>query len=112
MRDPADLQEIENLGEDEISDPGPEKKGGTGGSLLLLMQAALCAAALLLLVFFKISNPEVYGKFSDWYQKEAAQEIELPRWSRSSGEVSSLPSSVSSEHVFAEGPDNGSLQRV
>lgn len=85
MRDPAELQEIENLGtlEPETPENGAEQeREGAGAGLLSLIQLAVCALLLLALVFFKVTDVESYEKVTDWYHSEMAKEIELPRWDR------------------------------
>lgn len=111
MRDPLPFQEIENLGEDEEINE-TEKEREQGGSAVPLLQAALCALALLALVFLKFTNPETYGKVTNWYQSEAVREIELPRWSGKDKEVSNPPSSESQDTPITAELQDGSLQRV
>jgi len=111
MRDPLQFQEIENLGEDEEINE-MEERGESTGTAVPILQAALCALALLALVFLKFTNPETYGKVTDWYQSESVREIELPRWSERGKEVSVPPSSEPPETPITADLGDGSLQRV
>ncbi len=82
MRDPEELREIDALGQDGDQEEEPweeEQERGGGWSGALLFQAALCGLALLLLVYWKFANPEQYQEAAGWYQREMAQEIELPQ---------------------------------
>lgn len=112
MRDPLQFQEIENLGEDEEIDETQEEQRQSTGSAVPLLQAALCVLALLALVFLKFTNPETYGKVTDWYQSEAAREIELPQWSGKDQKASAPPSSEPPETPITAELKDGSLQRV
>lgn len=112
MRDPLQIQEIENLGEDEEISETQEKRGQSTGSFVPLLQAALCALALLALVLLKFTDPETYGKVTDWYQSEASQEIELPQWNGKGKEASAPPSSEPPETPITAELEDGSLQRV
>ena len=123
MWDPAEFQEIENLGTQEENlpeesfqedfpeyDPREEKRQGRG-SVLPLLQTALCVLALLALFVLKMADTETYGKVTEWYQSEAAREVELPKfWAKE--ETSSLSRAVSSEPPIAPDSDSGSLQRL
>ena len=123
MRDQVELQEIENLGEEDCFpeeysreeefqeyDPG-EVKRQEKGSLLPLLQTALCVLALLTLLILKIAQPETYSKAVQWYQSEAAREIEWPQFGEKEA-TPSLPAETSSETPAASGWDGGSLQRL
>ena len=126
MRDPNEFQEIENLGteeylpeenflEEDFTENDPydprEEKRQEKGSLLPLVQTALCVLALLALLILKMTDTETYSMATEWYQSEAAREIELPKfWAKE--EASSLPSAVSSEIPMAEDLDRGSLQKL
>ena len=121
MRDPSDFQEIENLGEEEYFQeedfveydpyaPG-EVKRQERGSVLPLLQTALCVLALLALLILKLTQPETYSKTTQWYQSEAARQIELPKFGEKE-ELSSLPSAVSSDTPIAADTDSASLQRL
>ncbi|MCH5354044.1 MAG: hypothetical protein J1E06_11365 [Acutalibacter sp.] len=126
MRNPTEFQEIENLGENEefqeefyekedFSEYDPyaprEEKRQDRGSILPLLQTALCVMALLTLLILKIARPETYSKATQWYQSEAAREIELPKFGEKE-ELSSLPSAVSSETPIAADMDSDSLQKL
>ena len=119
MRDPSDFQEIENLGEEEYFQeedfveydpyaPGEVKKQERG-SVLPLLQTALCVLALLALLILKLNQPEIYSKTTQWYQSEAAREIELPKF----GEKEELSSSAKpADAPIAADTDSDSLQRL
>ena len=127
MRNPNEFQEIENLGTEEEHlhgeyfqeddsmeydpyDPG-EKKRQDRGSILPLLQTALCVLALLTLLILKLTQPEIYSKTTQWYQSEAAREIELPEFGEKEA-LSSASSAVSSDMPIAADSDSGSLQRL
>ncbi len=111
MRDPSEFQEIENLGEEEeLPEPSGEQRAG-GSSALPLLQTALCVLALLALLFLKYTDAETYGKVTDWYQCEAAREIELPQWIGEREESAVTTSSKPQETPITAELD-GSLQRV
>lgn len=112
MRDPLQFQEIENLGENEEIGETQDERGQSTGSAVPLLQAALCVLALLALVFLKFTNPETYGRVTDWYRSEAAREIELPQWSGKGKEASALPSSEPPETPITAELEDGSPQRV
>ncbi len=117
MRDPAEFQEIENLGTDRLEEEVKEEKRErpqreSDGSFLPIFQAILCALALLALACCKFMVPETYGKAVDWYQKEAAREIELPKWVRDSGKDAARPSQAASGAPLSAELEDGSLRRV
>ena len=121
MRDQSEFQEIEHLGEEEAFQeefaeydpydpytPG-EEKTQEKGSILPLLQTALCVLALLTLLILKIAKPEAYSRATQWYQSEAAKEIELPKF----GEKEELSSSAKpSDAPIAADTDSDSLQRL
>ncbi len=113
MRDPEQFQEIENLGEEEEEFfPAESRRRQEGGSALPIFQAALCVLALLALLVLKFTNTETYGKVTNWYQSEAAREIELPKWGEKREE---LPSPSSARSVSSSLPaelTSDSLQRI
>lgn len=113
MRDPEQLQEIENLGEEEEEFlPAESRKRQEGGSALPIFQAALCVLALLALLVLKFTNMETYDKVTSWYQSEAAREIELPEWGEKREEPPpSSPAQSANSSLPAE-LTNGSLQRL
>ncbi len=112
MRDPAELQEIENLGEEEIPEEEmtPEEHGK--GGILPLFQTALCVLALLALVFFKATDQETLGKVTRWYREEISREIQLPQWAGGKEEATSAASSQGPEAAITAGLEDGSLRRV
>ena len=127
MRNQVEIQEIENLGEqaenfpeenfseEEFAeydpyDPG-EAKRQEKGSLLPLLQTALCVMALLALLILKMTDMETYSKATQWYQSEAAREIEWPKFGTEE-EQSSLPPAESTETPMASELNDGSLQRL
>lgn len=76
MMDPAELQELETLGE-ESQEPVPRRKPGAG---VLLAQGLLCVLLLVGLVGGKLLAPEIYARFTDWYHRESARQVPLPEW--------------------------------
>lgn len=97
MQDPEKLREIETLGEesnvlqeDETWETEQEEVG-TGWGGIPLLQAVICALAVLALVFFRVSDDTRYHQIADWYQREMAQELELPDFSRATPEPSQPP---------------------
>ena len=62
MRDPEQLQEIENLGEEEEEFFPKESRRKEGGSALPIFQAALCVLALIALLILKFTDAETYNK--------------------------------------------------
>ncbi len=83
MRNQNEFQEIENLGEDwkeeELEQEERRERGKRRGSLPIV-QAVICVLIILALAVLKLSSPEVYGRVVEWYQNEAARQIELPRF--------------------------------
>ncbi len=117
MRDPAEFQEIENLGTENLEADMEEEEREraqkeSDGSFLPIFQAILCALILLALACCKFMVSETYGKAVDWYQKEAAREIELPQWTRDNGKDAALPSQAASGATLSAELEDGSLRRV
>lgn len=106
MRDPKEFQEIENLGEEEIEQERSERPTGGFGAVPLV-QAVLCALVILALVLLKFTSPDNYGKVKDWYEQEAAQEIELPSWG-GKGEPA-LPSQTDQAPSAPAAPSDGQV---
>lgn len=109
MRDPEKLREIDSLGlspEDEWREEPEEEEASSGWGGVPLLQALLCAAALIALLFLKFTDPERYQEAAGWYQKEMAQEIELPqlRAGTPSPEPSPEPSADSTPPAQASSP--------
>ncbi len=112
MRDPEQLQEIENLGEEEEEFFPKESRRKEGGSALPIFQAALCVLALIALLILKFTNAETYNKVTNWYQSEAAREIELPEWGEKREELNSPSSAKSVSSSLPTDLANGSLQKL
>lgn len=111
MRDPDELREIDSLGledspEDEWREEPEENEEASGWGGIPLLQALLCAAALIVLMFFKFTDPERYQEAASWYQKEMAQEIELPQLGTGtpSPEPSPEPSATATPPALASSP--------
>lgn len=83
MQDYEKLNELEKIGEEEdetdFAEDGYERRGG-GHSVIPLLQTAICVLALLALLFLKFTDEKNYGMVTNWYQKAASEEIELPKF--------------------------------
>lgn len=115
MRDPAELQEIEEFGELPEEPPRDQEPGDSGFSTVPLVQTILCALVILALVFLKLTNGEAYGKAIDWYQRESAREIELPGWGERGEETDAPPTWIQSSpapETSAPSGEPGALQRL
>lgn len=117
MQDREKLQEIEKIGEDEgLEEPEQEERRSGGYGTVPLVQTILCALALAALVFLKMTAPEKYEETARWYQGEAAQEIELPRWDVGTPSPAPSPSPSPAPSPASAPPavdlDGASLQRV
>lgn len=115
MRDPVELQEIEEFGVSPEEPPREKEPENSGFSVIPLVQTILCALVILALVFLKVTNGEAYSKATDWYRRESVREIELPRWGEQGKEAGVLPSQAeSSETPDSSAPagDHGALQRL
>lgn len=112
MQDRDQLQEIEKIGEEDGLDEEMEERGGGGVSAVPVLQAVLCALALLALVFLKFTDQKTYSTVTEWYQSEAAQEIELPRWGADQPEASPSPTPGTVSSAPTLQMEGGALQRV
>lgn len=102
MQDYEKIKELESYGDSEEDreelkeeelyvEPGHVKKY----SLIPLLQLAFCAAILLTLFYLKVFKPEMYTEITGWYQKEIAEEIELPKLADHAEPEESTASTVS-----------------
>lgn len=114
MQEREKLQEIENIGEDEGLEEQEEEHRSGGLGAVPLLQVVLCALVLAALVFLKCTDREKYDAATQWYMKEAAQEIELPQWDAgtSSPSPAPSPSPQPEETPPAVNLDGAALQRV
>lgn len=110
MMDPAELQELESLGEapGEGISPPLKRRSGTA---VLTAQGVLCVLALVALVGVKLLAPETFEEVSRWYRRESVRQIALPEWfpSAAQAEESPAPSPVP---TAAPTPGPGALQQI
>ncbi len=115
MQDLEKLQEIEELGLEEPEPPDPERPEGGNTSSVPLLQAALCLLFLAALLVLRYSDSPIYQTFTEWYQEEASQEIQLPAWEETPPVPSPSPlPSVSPSPSASPEPlgEDAALQRV
>lgn len=88
----------------------PEK--GTS-SAVPLIQAVLCLLFLAVLLALRYTGSPVYDTFAEWYEQEAAEEIQLPAWDEPGATPEPSPT-VSPSPSASPGPweTDASLQRV
>lgn len=84
------MREIEALGAGG-EEGAPREPRPSGGSAVPLVQGALCLAFLLALLCLKALDLPAWDLFAQWYEREASQTIQLPRW-----EAAATPSPVPS----------------
>lgn len=115
MQDLEKMQEIEELGLEELEPPGPEEPEGGNSSSVPLLQAVICLLFLAALLVLRYSDSPIYQTFEEWYQEEAAQEIQLPAWEETTPIPSPSPlPSVSPSPSASPEPlgEDAALQRV
>ena len=77
MVDPADLQELESLGEETpTASPSPRKSS----SAIFTLQGVLCVLILAALVGVKLLAPPVFEQLTQWYRRESLRTVPLPEW--------------------------------
>lgn len=107
------MQEIEELGLEEHEPSSPEMPEKGTSSAVPLIQAVLCLLFLAVLLALRYTGSPVYDTFAEWYEQEAAEEIQLPAWDGPEATPEPSPT-VSPSPSASPGPweTDASLQRV
>lgn len=109
MQDLDKLHEIEELGLEDREDAPPEEPEGGNSSMVPLLQGVICLLILAALLLLRYMGSPVYETFTQWYQQEVSEEVQLPAWE----ETTPSPSpSASPEASPAPIETDASLQRV
>lgn len=101
-----DLEEIDLLGEEEAGEgeEEPYQAPQAGGSLstVPLLQALVCVLAFIGLLYLRHTGHPAYGEIREQYRREAAQEMELPRWEGGTPIRSATPAPTESPAALPE----------
>lgn len=113
MQELEKLQEIEELGHEEVEDEKENREKKFSFSTVPLIQASLCLLLLLALLLLKFTQKEQYEKVAEWYRVQAAEEIELPRFQWDPPQKSEEPGQTEGTSREESGvPEAPAAQRV
>lgn len=100
------------LGEDEEDTIEEEYKEKQRGSSVPLFQAVVCILLLVALLLLKFSDQEKYQEIANWYNQEAAEEIQLPQWRAQSSPAPEEDASSSGRKGAAANVDDQHVQLI